>query len=116
MPTQAEFDELKTKVAGLVSQLAEKDAALLAASKAQREGEVKELFAAIGREYSPEKAAPYVALSADSFAAIAADLKAHKPALPANLSASAFSAAGAVQTTAENPLIAAMRGMGIVQK
>ena len=116
MPTQAEFDELKNQVAGLVAQLAEKDAALLAASKAQREGEVKELFAAIGREYSPEKAAPYVALSADSFAAIADDLKAHKPALPANLSASAFSAAGAVQTTAENPLIAAMRGMGIVQK
>lgn len=116
MPTQAEFDELKTQVAALVAQLAEKDAALLAASKAQREGEVKELFAAIGREYSPEKSAPYVALSADSFAAIAADLKAHKPALPANLSASAFGASGAVQASAENPLIAAMRGMGIVQK
>jgi hypothetical protein len=116
MPTQAEFDELKTELAAIKALLAEKDAALLAAEKATRMGEVKELFAAIGREFDEAKAAPYTGLSADSFAAIASDLKAnHKAAvLPATLTNSAFSAQGVVTTT-ENPLIAAMRGMGITK-
>lgn len=119
MPTQIEFDELKTELAALKVQLAEKDAALLAATTAQRTVEVKELFSAIGREFDPAKAAPYIALSADSFAAIAADLKANsKPAqpapLPAHFSASAF-AAGVAPQPAENPLVAAMRNMGAIK-
>lgn len=121
MPTKEEFDELKTELAALKVQLAEKDAALLAATTAQRTVEVKELFSAIGREFDPAKAAPYVALSAESFVAIAADLKAHAKAtapaaaLPAHFSASAFSAQGATQAPAENPLIAAMRGMNVIK-
>ena len=119
MPTKEEFDELKTELAALKVQLAEKDAALLAATTAQRTVEVKELFSAIGREFDPAKAAPYIALSADSFAAIAADLKANsKPAqpatLPAHFSASAF-AAGVAHQPAENPLVAAMRNMGAIK-
>lgn len=119
MPTQEEFNELKTELAALKVQLAEKDAALLAATTAQRTVEVKELFSAIGREFDPANAAPYIALSADSFAAIAADLKANsKPAqpatLPAHFSASAFSV-GAASQPAENPLVAAMRNMGAIK-
>lgn len=119
MPTQIEFDELKTELAAIKALLAEKDAALLAATTAQRTVEVKELFSAIGREFDPAKAAPYIALSADSFAAIAADLKANsKPAqpapLPAHFSASAF-AAGVTPHPAENPLVAAMRNMGAIK-
>lgn len=121
MPTQIEFDELKTELAAIKALLAEKDAALLAATTAQRTVEVKELFTAIGRDFDADKAAPYVALSAESFAAIAADLKAHAKAtapaaaLPAHFSASAFSAQGATQAPAENPLIAAMRGMNVIK-
>lgn len=116
MPTQIEFDELNTELAAIKALLAEKDAALLAATTAQRTVEVKELFSAIGREFDPAKAAPYIALSADSFAAIAADLKANsKPApLPAHFSASAF-AAGVAHQTEENPLVAAMRNMGAIK-
>lgn len=119
MPTQIEFDELKTELAAIKALLAEKDAALLAATTAQRTGEVKELFTAIGRDFDADKAAPYVALSAESFAAIAADLKANsKPAqpatLPAHFSASAF-AAGVAPQPAENPLVAAMRNMGAIK-
>ena len=121
MPTQIEFDELKTELAAIKALLAEKDAALIAATTAQRTVEVKELFTAIGRDFDADKAAPYVALSADSFAAIAADMKAHAKAtapaaaLPAHFSASAFSAQGVTQAPAENPLIAAMRGMNVIK-
>lgn len=41
----------------------------------KREAAVKELFAAIGREHTPESAAPYMAMDELAFSAVAADLR-----------------------------------------
>lgn len=49
--------------------------ALTAFSAARRSEEVVGLFAALGREHSPEAAAPYLAMDETTFAAIAADLR-----------------------------------------
>lgn len=45
-----------------------------AEKKSARETEIKTLFAAIGREYSEEKAKPYFDYSDEQFAFISADL------------------------------------------
>lgn len=73
-------------VEGLRQQLAERDARIAALSDqvaqfsaAQRQAEVRALFGELGREFSAEAAAPYLALDATAFAAVAADLRAHKP-------------------------------------
>lgn len=50
-----------------------------------RKDKVKILFAELGREYSEDKAKPYLEMSEDCFQSIAADLKAAKPKLPAGL-------------------------------
>lgn len=50
-----------------------------------RKDKVKALFAELGREFSEDKAKPYLQMSEDAFNAVAADLKASKPKPPAGL-------------------------------
>lgn len=84
--------ELTAKLAASASALdkANADLAVLAAkaeseAKAARFAAIKADFAALGWEYSDEKAAPYVGLSADSYSAIIGQVKASRPSLPAHL-------------------------------
>jgi hypothetical protein len=113
MPTQAEFDELKTQLAQAEAKLAAQAQALAELEQSKREGEVKALFSDIGREFSAESAKVYMGLSADSFAALAADLRAnHKPAsLPSSLTQSTFAASGAPAGGNESVLLASAKAM-----
>lgn len=57
-----------------------------ASQKAQRETEIKNLFSAIGREYSEASAAQYFTFSAEQFALVSKELtEAKKTELPAHL-------------------------------
>lgn len=75
----------KAKIESLT---AERDAAtteLANFTAAKRTAEVKELFAALGREHTDESAKPYMEMAEATFAAVAKDLKAAKPKAPAHL-------------------------------
>lgn len=63
-----------------------------AAKKAARETEIKNLFAAIGRDYSETTAAPYFSFNAEQFKAVSADLLAQKETQKTNLPAHLFGA------------------------
>lgn len=93
------IEELKAKVTELETGLqasqaaaeAEKkraddaEAALAGLKASTRIEQVKELFAAIGREYSDEAAKPYLGMDETAFAAVSADMKASKPQVPDSL-------------------------------
>lgn len=74
-------------VEALRAQIAERDARIVALSDQvakfsaeKRDAEVRALFTDLGRQFSAEAAAPYLALDATAFAAVAADLRANRPA------------------------------------
>ena len=88
-----EIEALKAELEAAKATIQQQATQLKAMSDAHRTSDVQALFSAIGREFTPEKAAPYIELSAASFAAVAADMReASKAAtLPAHLKLSAFS-------------------------
>ena len=90
----AELETLTTKVAELTGRLD-------AQAAAQREAEVKSVFEATGRAFTPEAAAPYLAMTPETFALVAADLKAGRPALDPKLT-TAQATSGASTTEADN--------------
>lgn len=76
-------EELQARVTELEGQLAEERQAREAAeqtlrqsARQAREAEVRQLFADLGRDYTDEAAAPYVAMDAAAFAAVAKDMRA----------------------------------------
>jgi hypothetical protein len=87
--TPEEEKALKDENERLKTENAQFKAESEAAKKSARETEIKTLFAAIGREYSEEKAKPYFEFNAEQFKTISADLLAQKgeqkPNLPAHL-------------------------------
>lgn len=87
--TPEEEKALKDENERLKTENAQFKAESEAAKKSARETEIKTLFAAIGREYSEEKAKPYFEFSAEQFKTVSADLIAQKgeqkPNLPAHL-------------------------------
>lgn len=91
--TMPEIEALKAELEAAKATIQQQATQLKAMSDAHRASDVQALFSAIGREFTPEKAAPYIELSAASFAAVAADMReASKAAtLPAYLELSAFS-------------------------
>ena len=91
--TMPEIEALKAELEAAKATIQQQATQLKAMSDAHRASDVQALFSAIGREFTPEKAAPYIELSAASFAAVAADMReASKAAtLPAHLKLSAFS-------------------------
>lgn len=94
-----ELEQLQRQVADLTTQITglqasadaataradAAEAALADQQRAARVEQVRALFAATGREYSDEAAAPYIAMDATLFAAVSADMKAIKPAAPESL-------------------------------
>lgn len=91
--TMPEIEALKAELEAAKATIQQQATQLKAMSDAHRTSDVQALFSAIGREFTSEKAAPYIELSAASFAAVAADMReAYKAAtLPAHLKLSAFS-------------------------
>lgn len=82
-----EVDELKAKIAGLEASVkAAEDRATAAESaladhkRTVRASAVKELFAAVGREYTDATAKPYMDMSDEAFAAVSEDMKGMKQA------------------------------------
>jgi len=94
-----ELEELKQQINDLKASLEqaqnEAKAAAERAEKAEQElatmrrkarlSAVKDLFSALGREFSEEAAKPYMEMSDEMFAAVARDMKAAKPRVPENL-------------------------------
>lgn len=78
---KASAEALETEKAARVA--AETELANFTAAK--RTAEVKELFAALGREHNDESAKPYMEMAEATFAAVAADMKATKVKAPAHL-------------------------------
>lgn len=76
--TRTELETVKAEAAALAAK-AEADA------KAARDTQIKADFAALGWEWSEEKAKPYIGLSAESYGAIFGQIKASRPGLPAHL-------------------------------
>jgi hypothetical protein len=56
--------------------IAELESRFAADQRARRVAAVKELFTALGREFSDDKAKPYIAMDDEAFATVAADLRA----------------------------------------
>ena len=91
-----ELEELKQQIADLKASLekaeAEAKAAAERAEKAEQEmasmrrearlSAVKELFSALGRDFSEEAAKPYMEMTDEMFSAVAEDMKAAKPRVP----------------------------------
>ena len=110
--TMPEIEALKAELEAAKATIQQQATQLKAMSDAHRTSDVQALFSAIGREFTPEKAAPYIELSAASFAAVAADMReASKAAtLPAHLKLSAFSGQfQANQQTAESELLSVVK-------
>lgn len=98
-PTMPDAAELQAQVQALESRVndltSERDAAIERADKAEqavkdaklsaRKRDVQALFAELGREYSDEKAAHYLALGDEAFAVIAKDMRESKPRAPEHL-------------------------------
>ena len=92
-------EELEKKIAELKASLEqaqnEAKAATERAEKAEQElatmrrearlSAVKDLFSALGREFSEEAAKPYLEMSDETFAAVAKDMKAARPKAPEHL-------------------------------
>ena len=105
------MDELNAKVTALEASLkASQDAAGAAEARATeaesalatikrdaRASAVKDLFSAVGREYTEAAATPYMDMPEALFASVAADMRAIKPAAPDHLF-SAHATAGTTQT------------------
>ena len=89
--TPEEEKALKDENERLKTENAQFKAESEAAKKSARETEIKTLFAAIGREYSEEKAKPYFEFSVEQFKTISADLLAQKGEQKQNLPAHLFS-------------------------
>ena len=90
--TPEEAKALQDENAVLKTENAQFKAEADAAKKAARETEIKNLFAAIGRDYSEATAAPYFSFNVEQFKAVSADLLAQKEAQKPNLPAHLFNA------------------------
>lgn len=84
--SSAVLDALRGQLAATEQTLAERDATIAALQRqieqfhaAQRDSEIKALFAALDREFTAEAAQPYQSMTGAQFAAISADLKALRP-------------------------------------
>lgn len=96
MPTieelQAQIEELKAsiKASNDAREAAEKrandaEAALATIKREARLSAIKELFSAIGRNYTEEAAKPYIDMDDATFSAVSADMRALKPVAPSHL-------------------------------
>lgn len=106
----AERDAAQARVAELEWQVATLSATVAGMQQTARLSAVRALFSDLGREFSDAAAAPYVALSAESFDAIAADMRATRPTLPAHLTRPA-AGNGDPATPPPNSLLAAVRAV-----
>lgn len=91
-PAMTELETAQAENAALKAQLAALQAAQAEADKAARMGAVRAMFADLGREYTDEAAAPYMALSVQAITQLGADLKAMQPKLPDGLKTATFAA------------------------
>lgn len=89
---QQQNTALTGEVAGLTNKLAASSAEvaqlkqrLIDIGKAERDGKIKELFAATRREYTEQAAAVYHQMSAEVFTAVSGDILAARASLPAAL-------------------------------
>lgn len=83
--SKARIDALQASLAEAQQAALDAEAKLSAFQSEARKDRVKALFSELGREYSEDKARPYLEMSDTAFAAVAEDLKAAKPKLPAGL-------------------------------
>lgn len=83
----AQIADLTTQLQAATARAESAESALAETQRQTRLAAVRDLFAAVGREFSDEAAAPYLGMPADVFAVVAADLKATRPAktVPAHL-------------------------------
>jgi hypothetical protein len=89
--TPEEIKALQDENARLKNENSQFKADAEAAQKSAREIEVKNLFSALGREYSDTTAAPYFSFTAEQFAAVSKELLAQKDTQKPNLPAHLFS-------------------------
>lgn len=82
---EARIAELTAAAEAATARAEAAESALAAERQAIRLAAVRDLFAALGREFSETAAAPYLTMSSEVFAAVASDLKAARPAPPAHL-------------------------------
>jgi hypothetical protein len=88
--TPEEIKALQDENARLKNENSQFKADAEAAQKVVRETEIKNLFAAIGRDYSEATAAPYFSFNAEQFKAVSADLLTQKETQKTNLPAHLF--------------------------
>jgi predicted nuclease with TOPRIM domain len=71
---ESELNRLKAEIEALKTENAQFKAEATMAKKATREIEIKNLFSALGRDYTDELAAPYFTFSSEQFSAVSKDL------------------------------------------